>query len=146
MMEPTREVRIEREGLLARLASAYQRRDLAAFKEACRPDMVLTLAGSSRLAGTYEGYGAFSQYLEALRHVLRSAEEQIVFSHEGDQMVFRQVMVVSGPNHSVDMELRVTVHFHADGRVQSFLVEPHDQGLFDYVVDSSAPGSEGRAG
>jgi hypothetical protein len=61
-------------------------------------------------------------------------------------MVFRQVMVVSGPNHAIDMELRVTVQFHVDGRVQSFLVEPHDQGLFDHVVDSSAPDSEGRAG
>ena len=133
-----REVEVEREGLLARLAGAYQRRELEVFEEACRPDMVLTLAGSSRLAGTYHGYGAFADYLTALRDVLRSTGRQIVFHHDGDQMVFRQLMVVSGPNHAIEMELLITVRFHADGRVESFLVEPDDQGLFDYVVDSSA--------
>ena len=35
-----RDVEVEREGLLARLASAYQRRELEVFEEACRPDMV----------------------------------------------------------------------------------------------------------
>jgi hypothetical protein len=35
--------------------------------------------------------------------------------------------VVSGPFHRV----RVTAMFHPDGRVQSFLVELEDQGLFD---------------
>ena len=141
-MGPNRDVEIEREGLLARLAVAYQRRDLGVFEAACRPDMVVTLAGSSRLAGTYHGYGAFSEYLDAVRDVLRAADEQIRFEHDGAQMVFRQAVVISGPNHQVEMELRVTVVFHADGRVQSFLAELEDQGLFDYVVNTSAQPSE----
>jgi ketosteroid isomerase-like protein len=141
----SRQVQIEREGLLDRLATAYQRRDLDAFEEAVRPDMVLTLAGSSRLAGTYRGYGAFSEYLGALRHVLRSAEKRIIFGHESNEMVFWQVMIVTGPRHQAEMTLRVTVRFHhSDGRVESFYVEPEDQKLFDHVVDSSVQTSDAR--
>jgi hypothetical protein len=143
-MGTDRDVEIEREGLLARLAVAYQRRDFDVFQAACRPDMVVTLAGSSRLAGTYHGYGAFSEYLDAVRDVLRSADERVVFEHDGDQMVFTQNIVVSGPFHQVEMPMRVTGVFHADGRVQSFLAEMGDQGLFDYVVDTSAQPSEIR--
>ena len=139
-----RAVEVEREGLLARLASAYQRRELEVFEEACRPDMVVTLAGSSRLAGTYHGYGAFSEYLDAVRDVLRAADEQIRFEHDGDRMIFTQAIVISGPNHQVEMDLRVTAVFHADGRVQSLLAELEDQGLFDYVVNTSAQPSEIR--
>jgi ketosteroid isomerase-like protein len=141
-MRTDREREVVREGSLAQLASAYQRRDLGAFEAACRPDMVLTLAGSSRLSGTYHGYGAFSEYLDALRDVLRSAERQIVFEHDGDRMVFTQVMVVSGPVHQVEMPLRVSVDYHEDGRILSFLVEPQDQGLFDNVVNTSAQRTE----
>jgi hypothetical protein len=137
-MGTSRDVEVEREGLLARLAVAYQRRDFDVFQAACRPDMVVTLAGSSRLAGTYHGYGAFSEYLDAVRDVLRSADERVVFEHDEDQMVFTQKIIVSGPFHQVEMPMRVTGVFHADGRVQSFLAEMGDQGLFDYVVDTSA--------
>ena len=133
-----RAVEVEREGLLAKLATAYQRRELDVFEEACRPDMVVTLAGSSRLSGTYHGYGAFSEYLDAVRDVLRAADDQIRFEHDGDQMIITQAVVISGPNHQVEMPMRVTVVFHADGRVQSFLAEMGDQGLFDYVVNTSA--------
>jgi ketosteroid isomerase-like protein len=143
-MGQNRDVELEREGLLARLAVAYQRRDLDVFEAACRPDMVLTLAGSSRLAGTYHGYSAFSEYLDAVRDVLRAADQQIRFEHDIDRMIFTQAVVISGPNHQVEMGMRVTVEFHADGRVQSFLAEMEDQGLFDYVVNTSAQPSEIR--
>ena len=106
--------------------------------------MVVTLAGSSRLAGTYHGYGAFSEYLDALRDVLRAADEQIRFEHDGDRMIFTHAVVISGPHHQVEMDLRVTVVFHADGRVQLFLAELEDQGLFDYVVNTAAHPSEIR--
>jgi ketosteroid isomerase-like protein len=128
---------LRREGLIARLASAYQRRDLAAFEPDMRPDMVLTLTGSSRLAGTYRGYEAFARYLEALRQVVRSAEERITFEHDGDEMTFHQTMVLVGPRHQVDMVLKVIVRFDDDDRVSSFTVEPQDQGLFDHVIDST---------
>jgi hypothetical protein len=79
-----------------------------------------------------------------VRDVLRSAEGQIQFEHDGDRMVFTQQVVISGPFHQVEMPLRVTAEFHSDGRIQSFLAELGDQGLFDYVVNTSAQPSEIR--
>ena len=66
----------------------------------------MTLAGSSRLAGTYHGYGAFTEYLDAVRDVLRAADEKIRFEHDGDRMIFTQAVVISGPHHQVEMDLR----------------------------------------
>lgn len=138
------EVQLRREGLIARLASAYQRRDMAAFEDEVVPDMTLTLTGSSRLAGTYHGFEAFARYLEVLRSVVASTAERIRFEHEHARMVFHQLMVVSGPKHRSEIELRVVVDFAEDGRVRSFFVEPQDQGLFDHVVDSVPPPSPHR--
>jgi hypothetical protein len=53
-------------------------------------------------------------------------------------MTFRQVMVVMGPDHDAEMTLVVTMRYDDDNRIQSFLVQPQDQGLFDHVVNSSA--------
>lgn len=133
------DIRVDREAVLLELASAYQRRELGVFEAAVRPDMTLTLGGSSRLAGTYVGYDAFGRYLEVLRRVLRSAGKPITFVHEKDEMTFSQAMVVYGPKHDVEMTLVVTVLYDEDGKIRSFLVQPEDQGLFDYVVDSSLP-------
>lgn len=126
-----------REETLAILANAYQRRDLSAFEETCRPDMTLTLAGKSQLAGTYHGYKAFAEYLSTLRTVLASAQQTIEFEHpSSDAMLFHQTMVVMGPRHQSEMRLDVTVTYAEDGRIQSFDVRPDDQGLFDYIVDT----------
>ena len=133
------DIRVDREAVLLELASAYQRRELGVFEAAVRPDMTLTLGGSSHLAGTYVGYDAFGRYLEVLRRVLRSAGKPITFVHEKDEMTFSQAMVVYGPNHDVEMTLVVTVLYDEDGKIRSFLVQPEDQGLFDYVVDTSLP-------
>jgi len=139
-MAPTQaEIQMDREAALLELATAFQRRDLGVFEGAVRPDMTLTLGGSSRLAGTYVGYEAFGRYLEVLRWVLRSAGKMITFVHEKDEMTFSQVMVVSGPRHDVEMTLVVTVLYDHEGKIASFLVLPEDQGLFDYVVDTSVP-------
>jgi ketosteroid isomerase-like protein len=133
------EIQVEREAVLLELATAYQRRELDIFEAAVRPDMTLTLGGSSRLAGTYVGYDAFGRYLEVLRRVLRSAGRPITFVHEKNEMTFRQVMVVYGPQHDVEMTLAVTILYDDEGKIASFLVLPEDQGLFDHVVDTSLP-------
>lgn len=69
---------------------------------------------------------------------MSAARKPIMFEHTDNEMVFRQVMVVSGPKHDVEMTLVVMVRYDGDGLIESFLVEPEDQGLFDYVVDTSA--------
>ena len=131
--------RIEREQVIGRLRTAYQRRELHVFEECCRPDMVVTLAGSSRLAGTHHGYGAFSDYLTSNRGLVRSAGKPITFEHDRNEMVVRDTIILSGDRHQVEMGLRITVRFHYfDGRIESFLVEPEDQALFDHVVDSKS--------
>lgn len=56
------EIRVAREATVARLASAYQRREFEVFEKVVRPDMSLTLRGRSRLAGGYQGYEAFGRY------------------------------------------------------------------------------------
>ena len=131
------QIQLDREATLVDLASAYQRRDLPVFEAAVSPDMALTLAGTSRLAGTYHGYDSFGRYLEVLRGVLRSAGKPITFTHDENEMTFRQVMVVMGPDHDAEMTLVVTMRYDEDNRIQSFLVQPQDQGLFDHVVNTS---------
>lgn len=132
------DVEIDREVALLDLANAYGRGDFVAFERVVRPDMTLTLAGSSRLAGTYHGYEAFGRYLEILREVLRPTRDPITFEHSASEMVFRQVLIVSSPKHDAEVTLVVRVGYHDDGRIESFLVEPEDQGLFDHVVDTSS--------
>jgi len=143
-MDQTREVREAREATLDMLAGAYQRRDLEVFEAAVRSDMTLTLTGSSRLAGTYRGYEAFGRYLEVLRQVMRSAEKPIGFSHREDVMVFKQLMVLAGPDEAAEMPLVVTIRYHADGRIQSFFVQPQQQDAFDRIVDASGVEMQGR--
>jgi hypothetical protein len=127
----------QREESLARLAVAYERRELGVFEEVCRPDMRLTLGGNSLLAGTYHGYEAFADYLETLRTVLSSAGGRIEFEHPSlNVMRFHQTIVLAGPNHTSEMRLDVTVTYHPDGRIQSFDAYPDDQGLFDHIVDA----------
>jgi hypothetical protein len=46
--------RKDREATLPGLVAAYRHREHGAFESFVRPDMTLTLAGSSRLAGTYQ--------------------------------------------------------------------------------------------
>lgn len=128
---------LAREEMLAVLANAYQRRDLSAFEETCRPNMTLTLAGKSQLAGTYHGYKAFAEYLATLRTVLASAGQTIEFEHPSpDEMVFHQTMLVMGPRHESEMRLDVRVTYADNGRIESFDVRADDQGLFDYIVDT----------
>jgi CheY-specific phosphatase CheX len=84
------------------------------------------------------GSEAFGHYLEVLREVMSSARKPIRFEHSSREMIFRQVMVVSGPKHDVEMTLVVTFAYDDAGLVESILVEPEDQALFDYVVDTSS--------
>ena len=131
------QIQLDREATLVDLASAYQRRDLPVFEAAVSPDMALTLAGTSRLAGTYRGYDSFGRYLQVVREVLRSAGKPITFTHGENEMTFRQVMVVMGPDHDAEMTLVVTMRYDDANRIQSFLVQPQDQGLFDHVINTS---------
>ena len=81
----------------------------------------------------------------ALRMVLQTgrANGEISFLHEGDQMVVRHQVSVLGPRHTAEMVLRQRFTFDGpDGKLASITVEPEDEGLFDYVVQSALGDAE----
>jgi hypothetical protein len=81
------EIQVEREALFTRMASAFARRDFDAVAGGVLPEVVLSLKGSSWLAGTYRGYEEFSHYVSGARLVLEPAGNPITYLHHGDEMV-----------------------------------------------------------
>lgn len=60
------------------------------------------------------------------------------FSHEGEDMIVRHQVSVLGPRHTAEMVLRQRFTFDGPGgKLASITVEPEDEGLFDYVVESA---------
>jgi len=49
---------------------------------------------------------------------------------------------VHGPNHDVEMTLRVRARFDEQGKIESLTVEPDDLGLFDHVLNAALRDSE----
>ena len=129
-------VREEREAQFGRNMEAFIRRDFGVIEETMRPDVVLDMPGSSWLAGTYQGFEAVSRGVVALRQVFNSDKRLVTFLHEGDQMVVRHAITVSGPRHDVEMNLGVRIGYDEQGKFATIDVEPADLDLFDYVVNS----------
>jgi len=129
-------VREEREAQFGRNMEAFIRRDFGVIDETMRPDVVLDMPGSSWLAGTYQGFEAVSRGVVALRQVFNSDKRLVTLVHEGDQMVVRHAITVSGPRHDVEMNLGVRIGYDEQGKFATIDVEPADIDLFDYVVNS----------
>jgi ketosteroid isomerase-like protein len=136
---PGRQIQLEREGLFTRLVGAFLQRDFGSIDDAVRPDVVTEMPGSSWLAGTQRGHEALRQQVEALRQVLRPAEEPIAYVHEGDQMTVRHETQLMGPQHQVEMTVLIKLRFDDQGRIASSVLVPEDVGLFDHVVNSAWP-------
>lgn len=132
----TATVQAEREARFTRGVDAFVRRDFAVIEETMHPEVVLRLAGTSWLAGTHHGREAVLRSVVALRQVFVSDQKLITFVHQGDQMIVRHAISVSGPHHDVEMVLYVSVGYDRDGRSKTIDVVPVDLGLFDYVVNS----------
>jgi len=126
----------EREAQFGRNMEAFIRRDFGVIEETMRPDVVLDMPGSSWLAGTYQGFEAVSRGVVALRQVFNSDKRLVTLVHEGDQMVVRHAITVSGPRHDVEMNLGVRIGYDEQGKFATIDVEPADIDLFDYVVNS----------
>jgi hypothetical protein len=129
-------VQEEREAQFVRNMDAFIRRDFSVIDETMRPDVTLELPGSSWLAGTYRGLEAVGRGVIALRQVFNSDKRLVTFLHEGDQMVVRHAISVSGPRHEVEMNLGVRIGYDEQGKFATIVVEPADLDLFDYVVNS----------
>jgi ketosteroid isomerase-like protein len=129
-------VQRERETQFIQNMGAFMRRDFATVEAAWRPDVVMELPGASWLAGIHRGYKEVSRCVLGLRQVLASEERRTTFLHEGDQMIVRHDIMVHGPEHEVEMTLRVRVHYDSDGKAAAIHLEPDDLGLFDHVLNT----------
>jgi hypothetical protein len=115
---------------------AFMYRDFATLTDSMRPDVAMDFPGSSWLAGSHEGFDEVSRCIIGLRQVLGSEEGHISFLHESDQMIVRHDVGVHGPEHDVNMALRVRIRYDDEGRARSISVEPDDLPLFDYVLNT----------
>ncbi|HET7928271.1 MAG TPA: hypothetical protein VFM40_01845 [Actinomycetota bacterium] len=131
----------EREAQFARNIDAFIRRDFGVIEQTMRPDVTLEMPGTSWLAGTYQGLEEVGRGVVALRQVLKSDSRLITFLHEGDQMLVRHAVSVSGPRHDVEMTLSVRIRYDEQGKFAAIDVEPSDIDLFDYVVNSRLDGT-----
>jgi hypothetical protein len=138
------DLRRRREELFTGLVRAFARGDLAALEQGVRPDVELTLGGTSWLAGKYRGYEEFQQYVACAALVLGRAEGQLSYHHTGDEMTVIHDFLIGPP--AVRMALHEVITFDADGKVQSLLVRPWDQAKFDEAVNAFlvTPGSTGE--
>ena len=134
--QPNSPIQKERETQFLESVGAFMRRDFAAIEGTMRPDVVIELPGSSWLAGRHQGYEGVSRCVLSLRQFLDSNARRITFLHEGDQMLVRHDIMVHGPEHDVDMTLRVRVRYDEGGKVEVISVEPDDLGLFDHVLNT----------
>jgi ketosteroid isomerase-like protein len=131
--------RYKREEQFRQNMRAFMRGDFALVEAAWGPDVVLTLPGSSWLAGTHEGFEAVSRCIHGLRQVLSAEQTRTEFLHEHDQMTVRHDIKVNVPNdlsQVVAMTLRVRVHYDEQGKIEVIHLEPEDLALFDQVLST----------
>jgi ketosteroid isomerase-like protein len=129
-------IRSDREAQFIKSMAAFMRRDFAVIEDSMRSDVVMELPGSSWLAGSHQGFEDVSRCILGLRQVLSSEHQQISFLHQGDQMIVRHGSLVRGPEHEVEMALRVKVRYDDVGKASAISLEPDDLALFDHVLNS----------
>jgi ketosteroid isomerase-like protein len=135
MVRPVdRAIQIEREQLFARISAAFAVRDFAAVVEGMRPDVELTLRGSSWLAGKYVGYDEFFQYVAGAAQVLGSTDGQLSYIHAGEEMTVVHEFRV-GPT-AVEMALHEVFTFDEESMITALLIRPWDQAKFDLAVNA----------
>jgi ketosteroid isomerase-like protein len=133
---PKTPVQAHREAQFVHHMGAFMRRDFETLEAAWRLDVVMDMPGTSWLAGTHRGLEDVSRCVLGLRQVLASEDRRTTFLHEGDQMIVRHDIMVHGPEHVVEMTLRVRVRYDREGKAESIDLEPEDLGLFDHVLNT----------
>jgi len=140
--QPKGELQVQREAQFIENLGAFMRRDFAAVEAAWRPDVIMEMPGSSWLAGTHRGVKDVSRCILGLRQVLASEDRRTTFLHEGDQMIVRHDIMVHGPEHLVEMTLRVKIRYDPEGKAEAIDLEPNDLGLFDHVLNTALRNSQ----
>jgi len=124
----------EREGVFGHLTVAFVQRDPDELARYARDDVILTLVGSSPLAGEHRGIVAARTVVMRLERCVRCMAQRIRFSHDGDRMTAHRDVVVRGETHRVGMTLHLSFTFDGRDRIKTALIEPSDPGLFDHVL------------
>jgi hypothetical protein len=125
---------VQRERLVSQLATAFAERDFRTMERAMREDVVLDLPGSSPFAGEHHGRESVGKFFLGIRQFVISKEPLFTFVHSGSSMTASHGISVAGPNHLVEMTLRLTLTFDREERISSLHVEPSDPGLFTHVI------------
>jgi len=126
---------VQREKLVSRLATAFAERDFRTIERAMREDVVLDLPGSSPFAGEHHGQESVGKFLLGIRQFVISKDPTFTFVHSGAaSMTAGHEITVAGPNHLVEMTLRLTINFDREERISVMHVEPSDPGLFTHVI------------
>ena len=133
------------EGIFGHVAIAFVQGDMGMLRGLTRGDVVLTLAGSSPLAGTHHGRDAVVRLAIGLRRYVTCTSHLIRFAHDGDRMVAHRDIAIRGHRHHVEMTLHATFSFDRSDRIRSVRIEPSDPGLFDHVISVEMAG-ETRSG
>jgi hypothetical protein len=118
---------------------AFLRHDFYSIDRTMRPDVTLTMPGTSWVAGSHSGHRAVSRVLLGLRTALRPEREGISFRHGEDQMIVLHSLTVSGPKHEAEMTISTWVRYDRDGRISSLDILPGDLPLFDHILTTVAP-------
>src|ERR1700675_2846283 len=90
-------VQSKRETQFLQNMRAFMRGNFALVETAWRPDVLLTLPGSSWLAGTHQGLEDVSRCVHGLRQVLTAEQTRTEFLHEDNQLIVRHDIKVNGP-------------------------------------------------
>jgi len=124
----------EHEGIFGHVAIAFVQGDVGMLRRLTREGVVLTLVGSSPLAGTHHGRDAVARFASGLARYVTCTSHMIRFAHDGDRMTAHRDIAISGHLHRVEMTLHVSFAFDRSDRISAVQIEPSDPGLFDHVI------------
>jgi ketosteroid isomerase-like protein len=111
------------EGIFGHVAIAFVPGDVGMLRRLTSGDVVLTLAGSSPLAGTHLGRDAVARLAIALRRYVTCTSHLIRFAHDGDRMTAHRDVAIRGHTHYVEMTLHASFSFDRSDRIRAVRIE-----------------------
>jgi ketosteroid isomerase-like protein len=131
------------EGIFGHVVIAFVQGDFGMMRSLMREDVVLTLVGSSPLAGTHHGRDAVARLAIGLGRYVMCTSHQIRFAHDGDRMTAHREIAIRAHLHHVEMTLHASFSFDRSDRIGAVQIEPSDPGLFDHVISVEIAGETG---
>jgi hypothetical protein len=129
---------VDNRALIEQLAVAFRDADFAAFQQGLAPDGELTLAGESRIAGTYSGVGQVMGFIAKLHRMVRPDSLELLAVQETPEgLEIHLSLTIAAARGLAEQRLVDEVVFAADGRVQvSRLRAAGSQQQLDRLLDA----------